>query len=54
MRRAEISNREMGRRVGVSHAAVARWLEGSYPSLEIAARVARVLRVTLDHLAGGP
>lgn len=47
-----IGARDLGRRVGVSHAAVGRWMRGSYPSLEIAVRLARVFGVTLDHLAG--
>lgn len=47
-----VSGRDLARRADVSHRAVARWLEGSYPSLDIAVRLARALGVTLDELAG--
>lgn len=52
--RRGLSVRELGRRAGVPHETVSR-LENDhqrYPSLPVAMRIAKVLGVTLDYLAG--
>lgn len=51
MKAGKFNASSLGRDADVSHTAVNNWLKGTDPSLAKAARVARVLGVTLDYLA---
>lgn len=48
-----ISLNELGRLVGVSGAAINGWKNGSFPKVDIALKVAKVLDVSVEYLVTG-
>lgn len=53
MKRRKLNARQLSLALGVTHRTVARWLhDGSHPTLDLALQMARILRVSLDELAG--
>lgn len=48
-----ISLNELGRQVGVSGAAINGWKNGSFPKVDVALKVAKVLGVSVEYLVTG-
>lgn len=48
--RAGMSMKQLGGRVGVSHESISKYERGAMPRLDVAARIAKVLRIPLKRL----